>query len=106
MLKIYLPSLPCLLGSIHDFTADGTEEAGRERGRGLRGEVGPLVNGVACWESNAVGVMACEVTLNIGTVGSPSFFVKEAFAVEVWVSGLPVINHLSPFFSLTAQYKA
>ena len=79
---------------------------GRERGRGLRGEVGPLVNGVACWESNAVGVMACEVTLNIGTVGSPSFFVKEAFAVEVWVSGLPVINHLSPFFSLTAQYKA
>jgi hypothetical protein len=39
-------------------------------------------------------------------VGSPSFFVKEAFAVEVWVSGLPVINHHSPFFSLTAQYKA
>lgn len=79
---------------------------GRERVSPLRREVRPSVNGVACWEPKAVGVMVCEVTLNIGTVGSPSFFVKEAFAVEVWVSGLPVINHLSPFFSLTAQYKA
>lgn len=67
---------------------------------------GLSVNGLACWEPGAAGVMVCEVTLRIGTVGSPSFFVKEAFAVEVWVSGLPVINHHSPFFSLTAQYKA
>ena len=30
LLKIDLPNLPCLLGSIHDFTVDGTQEAGRE----------------------------------------------------------------------------
>lgn len=79
------------------------------RGRVEGGKwAGLSLNGLACWQPGAVGVMVCEVTLYIGTVGSPSFFffVKEAFAVEVWVSGLPVINHHSPFFSLTAQYKA
>lgn len=30
LLKIDLPNLPCLLGNIHDFTVDGTEEAGGE----------------------------------------------------------------------------
>lgn len=50
--------------------------------------------------------MVCELTLNIATVGCPSFFVKEAFAVEVWISGFAVINHLSLFSSLTALYKA
>lgn len=81
----------------------GGEKGGAGQGRE---KSAPRVNGRACWEPRAVGVMACEVTLNIGAVGSPSFFVKEAFAVEVWVSGLAVIHHLSPFFSLTAQYKA
>lgn len=77
------------------------------RGRVEGGKwAGLSMNGLACWQPGAVGVMVCEVTLYIGTVGSPSFFVKEAFAGEVWVSGLPVINHHSPFFSLTAQYKA
>lgn len=71
-----------------------------------RREGSPSVNGAACWEPKAVGVMLCQVTLNIGAVGSPSFFVKAAFAMEVSVSEFQVINHFSPFFSLTAQYKA
>lgn len=66
----------------------------------------PLCEWPGLLGAQAVGVMVCQVTLNIGAVGSPSFFVKEAFAVKGWVSSLPVINHPRPFFSLTAQYKA
>lgn len=45
------------------------------RGRVEGGKwAGLSLNGLACWQPGAVGVMVCEVTLYIGTVGSPSFF--------------------------------
>lgn len=49
------------------------------RGRVEGGKwTGLSMNGLACWQLGAVGVMVCEVTLYIGTVGSPRFFCKRS----------------------------